>query len=91
MASDQTIKVAVATTGKNVDVSEVTRDDGTVAERQRANISDPCNLDAHARVLGATGDGKLATVDEQLLAEVKALRRSTEEFILKLTIALKLN
>jgi hypothetical protein len=87
MAADQTIKVTDQSTGKNVDVSEITQSDGsTIAERQRINISDPENPDAHAQV----EDGKLLTADAAILAELKALRATVEDFTTRLSIALKL-
>jgi hypothetical protein len=63
-ATDGYVQHAPDSTGKKVDTSEVTRDDGTVVERQKAIISDPA-------VLGDAGqagvrDGRFQVEDRML-------------------------
>jgi hypothetical protein len=77
--SDAQIKVLNQDSGSNVDVSPVTRADGTQVNRQRAVISDPEIPDGHARVFGEDGKGRISTQDEALLAAVLQIARDVRE------------
>jgi hypothetical protein len=68
--SDGYVQVQADSIGKKVDTSEVTRSDGTVAERQRTVGADPC--DTSAQGLAAVRGGKLQVSDEhaQLLESI---------------------
>jgi len=82
MASDGYVQGAPDSTGKKVDTSEQTRDDGTVVERQRVALADPLDLTGLARVEGEIGRGALAVSDRHL-----ALLESIDD---KLTLLVEL-
>jgi hypothetical protein len=57
--ADGVVQVAPDSTGAKIDQSEVTRDDGTVVERQRVVISDDENPRSQAALSGEAGRGSL--------------------------------
>lgn len=73
MATDAKIQVMPDSTGAKVDTSEVTQAGGTVVERQRVNLSDPSDPNAHATVRGPTDGGRLL-VSTQLEVQQEILR-----------------
>lgn len=50
MADDYVPLIDSAAATRKIDNSSVTRADGTIVDRQRINISDPTDVDAHATV-----------------------------------------
>lgn len=68
--SDGYVGLLPDSTGKKADTSEITRDSGTVVERQRTNVADPV-LAAAIQTVALTGE---ALVNEpsarELLAEI---------------------
>lgn len=58
---DGHVQVAVDGVGKKIDNAELTRDDGTVVERQRAVIASDENPRIQANVSGEPGRGALHT------------------------------
>lgn len=53
MSADGFVQVAPDSTGKKIDNTEVTRNDGTIVERQRVVLADPDRLDAFVRITHA--------------------------------------
>lgn len=60
-ANDGRVQISPDSTGKNVDTSELTRDDATVVERQRAVIADGGNIESGG--LAEVRDKKLQVAD----------------------------
>lgn len=79
--TDQVVQVAPDSTGKKIDNSELTRDDGTVVERQRVNISDPEDPNAHTAVHGEAQRGVIGARDEDLLGAIAAMHATLTELL----------
>jgi hypothetical protein len=86
--TDGVVRVAPDSIGKRIDNSEVTRADGLPYERQRVNLSDPSEPNAHAAVRGEDGRGVLL-VGGDVLTELRHLNASVAELLalLKLFLA----
>lgn len=88
--TDNSITVNDQSSGTEVDSSAVTRADGTVVNRQRMNVSDPDDPNAHANVRGELGRGGLNVTNEDLLEQLKIIAIATQEINFKLSVAFKL-
>jgi len=64
--TDGFVQVAPDGAGKKIDNAELTRDDGTVVERQRIVLADDENPRAQVGVTGEAGDAKLEITGEHL-------------------------
>lgn len=59
--SDGSVQIQPESTGKKVDTSELTRNDGSVVERQRASLADNENVESGG--LAEVRDKKLQVAD----------------------------
>jgi hypothetical protein len=81
MAADQTVTVAPDSTGKRIDNSEITRADGSLAERQRVNLSDPSDPNAHVSVSGEDGRGTAGVQDRHALEQLVRINQKLDVLI----------
>lgn len=82
---DGYVQVAPDSSGKKIDNSELTRDDGAVVERQRTNVADPENTQPSglAKVL----DNKVQ-VEDRTLHILEHIAETLERIELKLNAAI---
>jgi hypothetical protein len=75
---DGYVQVSPDSTGKKIDNAELTRDDGTVVERQRVVISSDEDPRLQMQVSGEAGEGKARVEDRsqdvvEILMEIRDL------------------
>lgn len=85
MNSDGNVQLQADGTGKKVDTSELTRDDATVVERQRAVLADNSNVESGG--LAEVRDRKLQTEDRNT-ALLESIDARLEELVILLKLTL---
>ena len=84
--SDGYVQVAPDSTGKKIDNAELTRDDGTVIERQRIVLADDENPRVQVAVGGEPGRGAVGVGGESV-----ELLRSIDLWLKMLVVAVALH
>jgi hypothetical protein len=83
---DGSVQLQPESTGKKVDTSELTRDDATIVERQRAVLADNANVEASG--VAEVRDKKLQTHDEVIEKHLECIAVSLKRIEFLLTAAL---
>lgn len=71
--TDAYVQVLPDSTGAKIDASELLNNDGDTVERQRVNLSDSTDPNAHQTVAGERDRGSALTRDESTLKELQAI------------------
>lgn len=79
--NDQVITLPPDSTGKSVDMSELITAAGVTVERERVNISDPSDPDAHVNVRGEAGQGYSLTADSDAIALLQNINDKLDTLI----------
>ena len=86
--ADGYVQVQVDGSGKKIDNAELTRDDGTVVERQRVVIGDDDSPRAHVAVGSEDGRGALV-VGDPLLGVLQSIDHSLKMLVVMIGIELE--
>lgn len=76
---DANVGLPIEGAGKKVATKELTRDDGSVVERQEIVAADASDVAATQTVKGERGRGKALTRDLELAEEIRMLRVVLED------------
>lgn len=81
MPTDQVITLPPDSTGKSVDMSQIVTSSGVTVERERVNLSDPDDPNAHVSVRGESGEGYASTRDRAALDVLLSIEAKLDHLI----------